>query len=397
MIKIKFINQLSSLILVVVFLFSCTKDNDLEKDKFQSSENFVELSVIKDIAGGISYPSEKSGLYNKNATTQTKSIKTINEIKNKSEKTSFYIVNYNEGGFVILSADKRTQPILGYSTYNNFSVADDSYPPGLEFWMDDAKKQIEAIQVSNIEQTDKEIIAWELVKESIVNEVSALKYVPIEDCYDHTEVYTKGPLTSAIWEQKGGYNADLPYHTCDGVSENVSAGCVPLAMAQVMKYYEHPTCYNWTSIPDTFPTSTTASFIRDIHDSIKSIYINEPSYSCTGTGVGTHRDMGYVLRSKFCYSSATKTNYNHSSVRSNLDNNRPVILSGRNNSSGHMWVCDGYRDYNFYYEDCSSYGYLHFHMNWGWGGDSNGWFAYNNFNPLSTYNDDKKMIYNIIP
>jgi len=37
-------------------------------------------------------------------------------------------------------------------------------------------------------------------------------------------------------------------------------------------------------------------------------------------------------------------------------------------------------------------------MNWGWGGSYNGYYSYNNFNPAGTnFNNNKKMIYNIIP
>ena len=54
---------------------------------------------------------------------------------------------------------------------------------------------------------------------------------------------------------------------------------------------------------------------------------------------------------------------------------------------------------DYFFDDCTGISYLHFYMNWGWN-DSlfNGNFAYNNFNPSSaTYNDNKRMVYNIIP
>jgi hypothetical protein len=38
------------------------------------------------------------------------------------------------------------------------------------------------------------------------------------------------------------------------------------------------------------------------------------------------------------------------------------------------------------------------HMNWGWDGDYNGWYNYNNFNPGShTFNYKRGMVYNIKP
>lgn len=76
----------------------------------------------------------------------------------------------------------------------------------------------------------------------------------------------------------------------------------------------------------------------------------------------------------------------------------PVLLRGSNGSKGHMWVCDGYKVYNIYDEDCNGWSYWYLSMNWGWGGDYDGWYSHGNFNPNNTnYNSNKKMIYNIIP
>ena len=45
---------------------------------------------------------------------------------------------------------------------------------------------------------------------------------------------------------------------------------------------------------------------------------------------------------------------------------------------GHAWVCDGYRRYRY-----PTLSYLYLQMNWGWNNTSNGWFAFNNFNPMA--------------
>jgi hypothetical protein len=288
---------------------------------------------------------------------------------------------------------------LGFPVSNTFSVDENSYLEGLDFWLNDTKQRIADIQESTIEQTENEKIAWRLVKEAIIQQISSVKMEPIEDCYEHTEIYTKGPLLNTEWYQTGGFNDDLPYISCNGSNFQVYAGCVPIAMAQVMKYYRHPTNYNWSAMPLDYGTSTTASFISDIQDAIRNVYSGEPSYSCSGTGVSTSTDMGAVLISQFSYSNAIKAAYNYSTVKSNLNYNRPVLLAVSNSSSGHMWVCDGYRTTQYFFDDCTGISYLHFLINWGWnGGLNNGNFAYNNFNPSSaTYNDNKRMVYNIIP
>jgi hypothetical protein len=172
-------------------------------------------------------------------------------------------------------------------------------------------------------------------------------------------------------------------------------------MAQVMKYYQHPTNYNWSSMPLTSGTTTTANFIADIHEAIGNVYSGNPFYDCDGTYVSNSQYMGNVLKNQFNYSSANWANYNYITVKNNIDNNRPVLLRGDNGGSiGHMWVCDGYRETSFYFADCTGGTfYPLFHMNWGWtNGDFNGYFSYNNFNPNNyNFNNDKKMIYDIIP
>ncbi|MGA2297203.1 MAG: C10 family peptidase, partial [FCB group bacterium] len=52
-----------------------------------------------------------------------------------------------------------------------------------------------------------------------------------------------------------------------------------------------------------------------------------------------------------------------------LDANRPVLYAGFGNEGGHCFVCDGYEN--------SSY----FHFNWGWAGQSDGYFLTNALNP----------------
>jgi hypothetical protein len=144
----------------LIFVFSCTQDNEHENSNVLSQENFVELSQVKEIVSGISFTNKCKSSNNDDVTITTKNVESIHEIMNEKGKTSFYVINYIEGGFVILSADKRTKPILAFSEENNFVVDENSYSPELKFWIKDAKKQITYIQNSNIEQSETEKLAW---------------------------------------------------------------------------------------------------------------------------------------------------------------------------------------------------------------------------------------------
>lgn len=395
--KIKHTRWLSIIILFSLFLFSCSQENEIENLNAPTQENFVKLSEVKDIADNLSFPTKNKTLKVKGVASSTRTVESIHEMKNENRKISFYVINYSEGGFVLLSADKRTQPILGFSEENKFTIDEDLYPISLKFWINNAKKQIADIQNSSIVQSEKEKVAWKHVQIQILN--SLTKKEPEEACYEHVVIDSNGPLLNSTWYQTGGFNDELPYITCNGNNFQVYAGCVPIAMAQVMKYHQYPTNYNWSAMPFTYATTTTANFIEDIHDAIGNVYSGEPDYYCDGTGVDASADMGSVLKTQFNYTYASRSNYDREVVVNNIRSGRPVILSGDNGTVGHMWVSDGYRRTTYYFDDCTGVGYLHFHMNWGWENELyNGWFSFDNFNPGNThYNNNNKMIYNITP
>ena len=60
-----------------------------------------------------------------------------------------------------------------------------------------------------------------------------------------------------------------------------------------------------------------------------------------------------------------------------IDADRPVLYSGQDVSAGHAFVCDGYEQRGS--STC-------FHINWGWGGLANGYFASDALNPQASRN-----------
>ncbi|WP_316632816.1 C10 family peptidase [uncultured Flavobacterium sp.] len=393
-------------ILVLLVIFSCSKENDLGDSTKVSQENFVELSRAKEIGSEISFKSNASNSHTGKSTIK-KRIEAVDEVKNDIGNTVFYVINYIEGGYVILSADNRAQPIIAFSEDDKFAVdkgKDVLYPDGLKSWVANAKGQITAIQKSMIKQTEKERLIWSQVSEVLVSR-NLLQQAPSDKCYNRVTTDTKGPFLAVFWDQQKGFNSAMPYINCDGVSKRAFAGCVPIAMAQIMKYYEYPTNYNWSFMDYNTSTDAAAQFIWDVNKAITNVYPGQPSYSCSGTGVTNSCNMGKVLKEKFGYSSADWADYSYQVVKSNLAEDRPVILSGSSDSGGHMWVCDGYKATKYEFNNCTSNTTLYFHMNWGWGGYSDGFFAYNDFNMSDTnenvtntsYNKNVKMIYNIKP
>ncbi|GGH03923.1 hypothetical protein GCM10011416_23760 [Polaribacter pacificus] len=388
-----------NIVILLIFFIIITACNKKESDDIIVT-NFEKHFVDEDLATKIA---ENAPLNNSKKTyakgVSKRKIKNLKAFKNKKGNNVFYITNYEEGGFMVLSADKRTLPILAQSNTNIFSNEIDSLPPGVKGWLSEVSNTITKIQESTLTPSAKFESAWYSIEKNI-NQRKIID--PEPDCEPIVEEIV-GPLLSTLWEQRDGFNASLHTIPCSGSDFQVYAGCVAIAMAQIMKYHEYPTSYSWASMPNTTATTATADLILDINGGINNAYSEYPTYSCIGTGVHNSKDIGVVLKNRFNYTSAIFANYNHSNVVNDLDNNRPVLLAGYeppNVPGGHMWVCDGYKRVWYYQPDCTGYAYLYLHMNWGWGNNygANGYFAFDDWSPLTNnFNFNKKMFYNIIP
>jgi hypothetical protein len=347
---------------------------------------------------------------------RSRTVKNIKSAPGKEEKDLFHIVNYKEGGWVIIAGDKRASPILAFSDKGVF-ITDESYeyPGGLVHWIVSQRDYIEEIR----EKGSSELAQNEL---SLSDQTSLWNSCPIQrsitpnssiqnDC-DPTggggcqDQYTQvGPLMTTIWNQGCTFNSQMPNSTCPSAQcGKAYAGCVAVAMGQVMKYHNFPSSYNFANMPYNVGTVSTSGLLLDIFNSFPS---GDREIDCDGTGVSDNANYTSVFTNNFGYTSASRSSYNSATVRTELNNLRPVILSGASSSGwwifkkysqGHMWVTDGYLRAVY----CSGQTLLKLHMNWGWGGSQNGFFNYNNFNPTVgsvtyNFNSNQKMIFNIKP
>ncbi len=67
---------------------------------------------------------------------------TIDEYKNEQGETVFYIANYSDGGWCIVSASKNLYPIMAYNETGTFKITSDM-PPTLEMWLDGASYAVD--------------------------------------------------------------------------------------------------------------------------------------------------------------------------------------------------------------------------------------------------------------
>lgn len=209
-----------------------------------------------------------------NANSTFKDIERVFEVPDENGNPSFYIVNYVDEGFIIISADNRTNPIRAFSVENKFPLDEQDYPMGLINWLLETNDLISDIRLLDAQETQSVAQAWDVCEMQKIIQ-------PIDDggcggggC--ENRYTTVGPLLSTTWEQTSGYNDLVQNKNCP--SGTAPTGCVATAMAQIMKHHEFPNNYNWTDMPDNRGTMETARLMQDIGQAVNM------QYTCTLSG-----------------------------------------------------------------------------------------------------------------
>ena len=414
--KLSQAKQFLPLLLLGVIVFSCSKteDENLETIKtnlpVEQSKNFVSIDQASGIASALEYlTKENSSLRKLRKTSKLKNVKSVTEVPDNNGSTSYYIINYKDGGFVIISADNRVSPILAFSESGKFSLDfEKQYPGGLVDWLIDTKDFIKKVRDSNSEQTKRVAHAWQPSEIRYTINPNIERGFDTDSCIEVKAVVK--PLLKTTWGEGSGYNDLVPKTDCDNFTGNnrAPAGSVATAMAQIMKYYQFPNTYNWDSMPNDQGSSETSRLIRDIGSKVGM------KYKCDRSSVhSVKKEVRSAFINDFGYLSASyKPIYkNDESIKSliieQLKLKKPVMLKGNIREtnfwghsvfvSGHTWVCDGYTICNSSSNDEEQ---LFFHANWGRNKDLNGWYSYqNSWKPTGKYEFSSKrgIVYDITP
>ncbi len=289
-----------------------------------------------------------------------------------SGKPALYIFNRaDSNGFVILSADDCAAPLLGYG--DNCAISSDrtDLPEGFIYWINTLSSRIVTAAEAGANTT-----AY----------VSATRpdRAPIS------------PLCTTRWDQGTPFNNDCPL---DGTQRSVT-GCAATALSQVMKYHNWPesgegsvsyqwkgqtlsekfdtVTFAWNNMIDTYTEgSYTPAEAAAVAGLMKSAgYALEMDYSASASSAFTNmpapalgnyfrydKGMRSVRREFYALPDWEELIYN------SLSTYGPVIYNGQSSGGGHSFICDGY----------SQDGY--FHINWGWGGMSDGYFLLDALDP----------------
>jgi len=332
---------------------------------------------------------------------------------------SYYAFNFNDGGYIVLSADERYNAVLAFSALGHIDFTDNNINIGIIGELSRHERNIDYSRQKDLLSNNKVSTEWQTLK-NISNGIAFKKSQSFQPVV--------GPLTTTIWNQSGFYSESCPADSL-GADGNTYCGCVPIAVSQLMRYYENPApangtvtyndpiygtqtfdecgeTFDWSSMPDqlTEHNNILADFIYNVGKSLETNY----STSYTGTYVSKVRDaLAYFFgfdHSMKSYYGTDQTSYS-TVLQKEFDDGRIVFLSGwsvdslYNAVTGHAWIADGY--------GYSDGGDQYMHFNWGWGGANNGWFLdtpgfweAHETNPAQTnipYYWYRYTIYNIFP
>jgi hypothetical protein len=313
------------ILLLGSLIYSCSQEEQIDaKAEIEQTENFVSLNEVSSIASVIEYPlssnPKNANLRAKGVNSTFKEIESITKVPDENGNISYYIINYEDDGFVMIAGDNRANPILAYSDSEKFPLDDDKYPNGLVEWLVGTKDFIKDIRESNIERTNQVAKAWETCEiQRVIRPID-------DDCGGNgggceNQYTTVGPLLSTVWGQWGAYNDLAPNLGCSG-DGRAPTGCVATAMAQIMNFHEYPNNYNWDNMPDLWGTMETARLMRDVGDAVGM------DWGCDGSGADTEGEVASSFKNDFGYSSASYSGFNRETVKQQLRWNRPVILRG---------------------------------------------------------------------
>ncbi len=294
-------------------------------------------------------------------------------------KIAYYIYsNANGRGFVIVSGDDRAEEVLAYSLDESIDIR--NLPDGFEYWLDNYKEEIQWL-VEN-----PSVLSTKL---DTKQKVRTINYAAVS------------PLTAHIkWNQGAPYNYLCPL--IPGTTNRTVAGCVATGMGIVMRYYTWPqqgagsntyttnthkielsetftgTFYDWANMTNTYTTTSTVAQNDAVAKLIyhAGVAVNMNFDASSGALV---TNMANALKNNFGFDTKLNLIYRDyysradwvNTIKEELLLQRPVLYAGSSQTGGHLFVCDGF--------DSNDY----FHMNWGWGGMSNGYFKISALSPSS--------------
>ena len=330
------------------------------------------------------------------------------EMNSKMLDRAVYYVFNTQNGFVIVSGDDRAERILGYGDY---PLDMNNIPTNMRAWLGTYKDQLEYLQAHEGMQVETpSMMAPSLNTPSVAPLLTAMwdQDAPYNNqcVINGTRCLTGCPATSAAmvfhyWKYPDFPTPEVPAYRCE-MSSGWSTNYVNVpALPSVM--------FDWDNMLDVYGSGYSTAQANAVATLMRYVgQAEHMAYGSDGSGIDADSVILIVNAFKlFGYDEETvrmvkktsayqggQTLYTDAEwaaiMQEELVEGRPIVfcaISGGYFGGGHAFNVDGY--------DSSTNKY---HINWGWSGSYNNYFAINAFNGGgSTYNQYQQMVIGIQP
>lgn len=362
---------------------------------------------------------EKAKLVSKNFMTEmtrhndftTADFALIHVESNENGDPLYYCFQIRTQGFILISATESAKPILAFSLESNYEL-NGQY----NYFMLKYRDEISMI-TKNPSLSKGFSSEWA--------HYSSPNFTPN---YAKTAEGVE-PLTTTLWSQEKYYNTYCPFDSRPSTAVSAQSrdfralnGCVAVNMTNLLFYHRWPISGNSgisyipvdedTDPPYVYPRQT-VNFGQSrynynaVYEGVLNTYVNELAELFYHTGVSAFMSYGNNGSGSNSLNviSALKTNWKMNqflanvrksdmsvsaftdTIVSQLDRRLPVYMGATiSGADGHAFMIDGY----MVADTATKY----FHINFGWEGYKNGYYAFGNFDG---YNEDENLIINVFP
>ncbi len=301
--------------------------------------------------------------------SETAEVKEIQEFK-RGERVIGYFCRVKPRGFIVISLRKELAPVKAYSAISELNPESeegmaDLIKAGIERVLNAIEKQLGPIELARTQDVQSVLEVnhrptWEKLERDVKTFEAGLESGVIEMGYEPGTW-----LLTSNWHQGEPYNWDCP---SDDGCDHCKVGCVALAGAQIMRYWNWPPCkypftvwYDWPNMPDTLTTSSpqvqtnaVAKLCYEVGHAAATDYGCNESTAWCGDCPGC-RDMVEVYEEHFYYSDGAYFDLRagessadwFDKIKNNLNNNRPLQYCTATvdfpGIAGHSMVCDGWK------------------------------------------------------
>jgi hypothetical protein len=353
----------------------------------------------------------------------------VEVFRNDRGDALYYVVGLSPSGFVIMPADDLVEPVIAFATRGRFDPSP-RHPLGA-LVSQDVPARVKAARAASFVSVFPDARGkWQFLRRISADgagpsRLKALQAVRPSDP-------RVAPLVRTLWDQQTAdtgvacYNYYTPPYPA-GSPDNYCCGCVATAMAQVLNYFQWPKVgvgtnaftigikgvdhtarlrggdglggpYQWQSMPAD-PTSPTADQCQAIGALTSDAGVAaRMRYAPDGSGA-FWSDARNALANTFKFKRAVMATSSGPAVglgsglltmiNPNLDSGFPVLLAIYGPTGSHAVLCDGYG-----YE----LGTLYHHLNLGWGGHGNAWYALPTVDGVNyQFTNIDGCIYNLFP